>query len=267
MILEVEGRKIGHDWRGDGLPVVLLHAFPLDRRMWDDQVLAFSDHFRVITIDQRGFGDSHLTRPDYTLGDAAHDVASVLDSLDVKAAAILGLSMGGYVALALFRLYPDRFRALVLADTRAAADTDEGRARRFASAERAEREGAAIIADDMVKLALAEDTLARRKDVVRTMREIIESNQPAGIAAAQRAMADREDSTGLLAEIKCPTLVIVGAEDTLSPVSEAEQMRARIPGATLRVIEGAGHMTNMEQPAEFNEAVIEFLNPIAGTVE
>jgi pimeloyl-ACP methyl ester carboxylesterase len=151
---------------------------------------------------------------------------------------------------------------MVLADTRASADTREGRERRIQSAEKAEREGARAIADDMVPLALASSTVETRPEVVERMRTMAEANSPKGIAAAQRGMADRHDSIYLLGAIDFPVLIIVGSEDKLTPVREAESLRDGIPHARLRVIEGAGHLSNLERPDEFNGLLLDFIQTL-----
>ena len=172
---------------------------------------------------------------------------------------LVGLSMGGYVSLAFYRNYPESVRALVLADTRASADTHEARKRRLKSAERAEREGARVIAEDMIPLLLGRTTLDSRPSVVERVRTMIEANSARGIAGAQRGMAKRRDSTYILPGLDSPVLVIVGSEDTLTPVAEAESLLNGIRGARLCVIAGAGHLSNMEQPEEFNSALLDFI--------
>jgi pimeloyl-ACP methyl ester carboxylesterase len=148
---------------------------------------------------------------------------------------------------------------MVLADTRASADTEEGREKRFKSAERAEREGARAIADDMVPLALAPSTVENRPDVVQRMRAMAEANSPKGIAAAQRGMAHRRDSQDLLSQMTFPVQIIAGSEDKLTSVREAESMRDKIPNARFHIIEGAGHLSNLERPGEFNSVLAEFI--------
>jgi pimeloyl-ACP methyl ester carboxylesterase len=248
--------------QGSGEAVVFLHAFPLNQTMWDEQVAALGHHCRTVTIDLRGFGGSEASQGPATMEQMAADVRGLMSGLDIERATIVGLSMGGYVALAFYREYPDAVRALVLADTRASADTHAARERRLQSAEKAEREGAAAIADDMVPLLLGESTRQTRPDIAARVRAMIEGNAPHAISAAQRGMAMRRDSTYILAAIDFPTLIIVGAEDQLTPVAEAESLRDGIRGARLRVIEGAGHLSNIERPAEFNRALTEFIESL-----
>jgi pimeloyl-ACP methyl ester carboxylesterase len=262
MKAQVNGISIDYRDEGAGLAVIFIHAFPLSQEMWRDQVEALKGRCRAITLDLRGFGNSDVPTGPYSMDQMAADVRELMRVLSIDRAALVGLSMGGYVSLAFYRSYPEAVRALVLADTRAGADNDEGRERRMKSAEKAEREGASAIADDMVPVALAPSTIEHRPEVVRRMRAIAEANSPRGIASAQRGMAARLDSTDLLTEIACPALVIVGSEDALTRVAEAETLRERIPDSRLRVIEGAGHLSNLEQPDEFNAALIEFVEEI-----
>ena len=167
--------------------------------------------------------------------------------------------MGGYISLSIYREYPELVLGMVLADTRAGSDTTEAVERRLKSAERAEREGASVIAEDMIPLLLGRTTREMRHTTVERVRSMIEANSPTGIAGAQRGMAERPDSTGLLAAIEIPVLILVGDEDTLTPVAEAEGLRDGIRGAQLRVLERAGHLSNMEAPHEFNAALGEFI--------
>jgi 3-oxoadipate enol-lactonase len=251
--------------QGSGEPVIFIHAFPLNQTMWNDQLTALSHYCRTITLDLRGFGGSDVPDGPYAMEQMAADVRGLMSALNIERATLVGLSMGGYVALAFYREYPDALRALVLADTRAAADTHAARERRLQSAAKAEREGAAAIADDMVPLLLGRTTQQTRTDITARVRAMIEGNAPQGISAAQRGMAARRDSTYILAAIDFPTLILVGAEDQLTPVAEAESLRDGIRGARLQVIEGAGHLSNLERPHEFNAALRDFIKSLDAT--
>jgi 3-oxoadipate enol-lactonase len=262
MKTELNGINIEYRDEGAGLPMIFLHAFPLNQTMWDDQVAALSNHCRVVTLDLRGFGRSDAPQGPYRMDQMAADVRALMTVLNLDKAVVVGLSMGGYIALALYRNYPETLRALVLADTRASGDTHEVRARRLKSAEKAESEGAKAIAQDMAPLLLGRSTLENRPPVVQRVQAMIESNTPQGIAGAQRGMAERRDSTYILAGIDFPVLIVVGSEDTLTPVAEAESLRNGIPRSRLCVIEGAGHLSNMEQPDEFNTTLTEFIEPL-----
>jgi 3-oxoadipate enol-lactonase len=262
MKADIKGASIDYRDEGSGMPVIFIHAFPLDQRMWDEQVEALRDRYRVVTFDVRGLGNSTADEGERTMFEMASDGRELMKRLSIDRAVIVGLSMGGYIALAFYRDYPDSVRALVLANTRAAADTDEGRERRVKSAERAEREGASAIADDMTPVAFASATLETRPDLVRRMRAMIEANSSSGIAAAQRAMAGRKDSTDLVSKMDFPVLIIAGSDDKLTPVAEMESLSRLIPTARLEVIQSAGHLSNLEQPAEFNRLLKDFFESL-----
>jgi pimeloyl-ACP methyl ester carboxylesterase len=259
MLIKTNGISLDYRDGGAGIPVIFIHAFPLNQSMWDDQLVALQDYCRTITLDLRGFGQSDAPQGPYTMDQMGADVRGLMTALDIDRAVFVGLSMGGYVTLSIHRNYPDSVRALVLADTRAGADTSEARERRLKSAAKVEANGSRAIAEDMIPLLLGQTTRAGRPDVVERVRSMIEANSPVGIAGAQRGMAERRDSTDLLPAIAVPTLILVGAEDTLTNVDEATNLAAAIRGARLRVIERAGHLSNLESPAAFNAPLIEFL--------
>jgi pimeloyl-ACP methyl ester carboxylesterase len=256
----VNGIKIEHRDEGRGLPVILIHAFPMNQAMWADQVLALTPMCRVITLDLRGFGGSDVPTGPYWMAIMAADVRGLLSKLGIDRAVLIGLSMGGYVAMSFYRNFPDAVRALVLADTRAAADNAEGRERRLKSAERAEQEGTSPIVNDMVPLLLSQSTIETRPDLLEQVRRTAMRNRPEGLAAAQRGMAARPDSSEVLAHATCPSLVIVGKDDRLSTPEETRGWQQRMPNSRLVVIEGAGHLSNIEQPEAFNTAVADFIS-------
>jgi 3-oxoadipate enol-lactonase len=247
---------------GSGPAVVLLHGFPFNRSMWREQTEALSASYRVITPDLRGHGETTATDEPATMDEMARDVAALMDALDIRRAAVGGLSMGGYVTLAFYRRFPLRVRALVLADTRPQADTDEARRNREQQARKALKEGMNAIAEVMLPKALAPTTLREHPERVARVREMIKSTKPAGAAAALRGMAARVDQSDFLPSILAPTLILVGSEDELTPPRDAEFMRREIRGSRLVVIEGAAHLSNIENPVEFNRALKEFLDQL-----
>lgn len=259
MKAHINGITLGYNDRGSGMPLVFLHAFPLNRTMWAPQEEALSRRFRTITLDLRGHGESDAPLWRYSLEQYADDVAGLLDHLAIKQAVLIGLSMGGYVGFAFYRKYADRLRAMVLADTRAQADSEEGRAGRFTMAQTAYKKGSGAVADMMIPKLFGATSLGTRPDLAAQIRGIIEGNEPSGIIVDLMAMADRPDSRSLLPTITCPTLVIVGEEDQPTPPADAEVIAQGIPGAALVVIPGAGHLSNLEQPERFNDVVGKFL--------
>lgn len=252
----VNGVELSYRDEGRGEPLVLLHAFPLSSAMWEDQIDALATRLRVIAPDLRGFGGSARGQGMASLDQAADDLAALLDHLGLAQATLAGLSMGGYIALAFVRRHPARVARLVLADTRAGADSAEGRQARAQSAQLAEQQGAAAVAEQLLPKLLAAGASAELRAEVR---KIGAANDRAGVAAAQRAMAARPDSAGLLASIAVPTLIIVGEADVLTPPSEAEAMHAAIPSSRLVVLPGAGHLANLEAPDAFSAAIEEFV--------
>ncbi|MGH9901172.1 MAG: alpha/beta fold hydrolase [Pyrinomonadaceae bacterium] len=261
-IVRVREVETAYAEAGQGAPVVLLHGYPFNHSLWREQVEVLQDSYRVITPDLRGHGQTAATDSPATMEEMAQDVAALLDELGVKRVVMGGLSMGGYVALAFHRLFPLRVRALVLADTRATADTEEARRGREESAAKALSEGMGSIADAMLPKLLAPSTLETRPDIAARVREMMTGTKPEGAAAALRGMAVRKDQTDMLPEIFAPTLIIVGSEDAITPPADAESMRREIRGSRLIVIEGAGHVSNLERPAEFNRALVDFLDAL-----
>jgi 3-oxoadipate enol-lactonase len=255
----IDGMTIGYTDQGTGTPLVFIHAFPLSKSMWQPQVDALQDTYRVITIDLGGHGESDLVPWNDSLDGYAKGVVHLLDYLRMAQAVFVGLSMGGYTLFSIYRHFSDRVKALVLADTRAQADSEEGKAGRQSMAEVAFKDGASAIADIMLPKLLAPSTIEQRPEITEQVRQMILQTSTAGIVVDLVAMAARPDSTDLLSTITCPTLVIVGEEDQATPVTESQYLAQRIPGSTFVTIPQAGHLSNFEQPAAFNQALHSFL--------
>ena len=251
----VNGITLAYSDQGTGLPIVFLHAFPLSRSMWTTQENALSSQFRIITIDLRGHGESDAPLWRYTLDQSADDVRGLLDHLAIDQALFVGLSMGGYILFAFYRKSADRVKGLLLADTKAQADTVEGKEGRFQMAQTAYKNGPAAIADIMIPKLISLATIQARPEIVQQVRAMIEGNQIGGIAGDLMAMAERPDSVPLLSQITRPTQIIVGELGQATPPSDAKLMAEKIPGARLAVIPGAGHLANLEQPDTFNQIV------------
>ena len=246
-------------WRDAGRgthAVLLLHAFPLHSGMWSRQIEALAATHRVIAPDYRGLGGTGGSPEPSTMALLAGDVRALLGHLRIERAAVAGLSMGGYLALELWRQAPGLFTGVALCDTKAGADTPEGAAGRETFARSALTQGLHWVADQMTPRLLKPSPEAAAVAEVRTL---IGGGTPVGVAAAQRGMALRPDSGPTLGTITCPALVVVGEEDGLTPPLEAETLAAGIRGARLARIQGAGHLPNIEQPAAFNEVLARFL--------
>lgn len=262
-VARVRGIDMSYDdTGGGGAALVLLHGFPFDRSMWEGQAEALGREFRVVAPDLRGSGETPLGAGDVTLETLAEDVAALLDDLNLGRVVLGGLSMGGYVAFEFFRKFHGRVRALVLADTRPQADTAEGRRAREENAQRALQEGMAPIVESMLPKLLSAGTRERGGEVLEGVRSMMLGTSPEGAAASLRAMALRRDQTELLPSINVPTLIVVGSEDAVTPPADAEAMHAKIEGSRLFVVEGAGHLSNVERPEEFNRALVEFLRAL-----
>lgn len=260
--LGVNRVEIAYDDVGSGPVVVLLHGYPFNRTLWRNQVAALQENHRVIVPDLRGHGASGVIPGPASMELMAGDIAGLLDNLKIERATIGGLSMGGYVALAFCRLFPFRVLSLILAATRAQADTDEAKQNRAVQAAKARSEGMEGIADALLPKMLTAETVAKRPEIVKHLRGMMASTSPEGAAAALQGMATRLDQTSFLPEIVAPTLILVGSEDAITPPADAELMNREIQGSRLQIIERAGHVLNLEKPEEFNAAVGRFLSGV-----
>ncbi|MFG2397342.1 alpha/beta fold hydrolase [Streptomyces lydicus] len=252
---------IGYEDRGTGEALVLVHGHPFNRSMWRPQIEHFARAgWRVIAPDLRGYGESSVVPGTTPLETFVRDTVALLDRLGIERFVLGGLSMGGQIVMEFHRLFPDRIRAVVLADTFAAAETAEGRAARHAMADRLVREGMDGYAHEVLTKMITPHTAARRPEVARHVLGMMTSTPPEGAAAALRGRAERPDYTDLLADIAVPVLVVVGADDEYTPVSDARVLHEGVPAGTLAVIEGAAHMPNLEREQEFNAVLAEFLD-------
>lgn len=261
MIAWIGGRSVGFDDVGSGDPIVFVHGFPHRRTLWAPQLGALVDRARCIAVDLRGFGES---APDgaVSMDVYADDIIALLDQRKVERAVVCGLSMGGYVAFALWRRFPARVRGLVLMDTKAGADNPEAVSKRKEMIELARERGSAAVADAMITGMVGRSTREKCPEVADAVHRMLESAPVEGIIGALEAMMTRSDSTPTLSTIDVPTLIIVGEEDALTPPKEAQIMHDAIHGSRLEVIPGAGHVSNLERPATVNHVLSEFLASI-----
>ncbi len=260
----VDGMALFYNDEGQGEPLLLIHGFPLSSELYKPQRAALANQYRVITPDLRAMGRSDVpTNGVYSMDMYADDLVGLLDHLGISMITVAGLSMGGYIVFALVRRHPERIKGMILIDTKAGADTEEGRANRRKMAEQARTEGAAAVADVMLPKMLTERTRREQPELAAFVRDMMAATPVEGMVGALDALANRPDSTPTLAQIKVPTLVLVGSEDTLTPPSEAEKIKAGIEGSQLVVIEGAAHAANMERPEEVNQALQEFLGRVS----
>jgi 3-oxoadipate enol-lactonase len=257
--------------RGSGPPLLLVHAFPLDGRMWAPQVEALGGRLQVVVPDLRGFGAAReqvtdpvqaRLAPGGWVDLLADDLARLLDRLGLERVTLAGLSLGGYVAFAFLRRHPARLAALALMATKASADTPEAARARLEMADRVLAEGVGFVPEAMLPRLLGQTSLHSRPEVVEQVTRLILEQPPAAVAAAQRGMASRPDSTGLLGRIPVPTLVVVGAEDQITPLEESRAMAAAIPDARLVEVDQAGHLLSLEQAERLNQAVYRFVSEV-----
>jgi 3-oxoadipate enol-lactonase len=245
---------------GEGVPILFVHAFPLNRQMWLDQVAGLSSVARVITTDLRGFGDSHAPAGTYDMDLLAEDCYNLLSHAGINGPVVIcGLSMGGYVAFAFYRRYPQHVSGLILAATRAGADTPEGRVNRDRMIALAREKGASPILSEMLEKLMSPHTYTTNPALVQRVANIMESTSVEGIIGASQGMKNRQDHFGWLNQITIPVLVMHGLDDQLISYQEAEKMSRAMNTSKLVLFPEAGHMINLEQPELFNGSILRFL--------
>jgi pimeloyl-ACP methyl ester carboxylesterase len=247
--------------RGDGAPPVLfIHGFPFDHALWRHQLAALS-RWHCVAPDLRGAGASGVSESpdDYSVARYAADLVQVLDHLDIEEAVMCGLSLGGYIVFELLRRFPERVRAAMLCNTKAAADTAQAKRDRDVMATVAEQGGAAAIATQLLPKLLARATRERQPQIVREVTAMIERAPVRGIVGALHALRERPDSTPLLPRIRIPVLVVAGDDDQIAPAAGMQEMACAIAGAQFALIPGAGHVAPLEQPLAVSAALADFL--------
>jgi 3-oxoadipate enol-lactonase len=261
MKIKLNDHTINYAERGlpQGMPVVFVHGFPFDHTMWEPQMKALPNHFRAITYDVRGHGASDVGDGQYTIEFFVDDLVALLDHLVIDKAVFCGLSMGGYIVLRAYERYPERFKALVLCDTKSEADNNEGKIKRSATLKTLKTEGVGVFADEFVKAIFAPESFQTHPEVIESTKRTIRANSPIGISGAALALATRTDTTGVLSKIQVPTLILVGEHDKLTPPSASEAMQRQITGSEIQIIRHAGHMSNLENASEFDKHLIDFL--------
>lgn len=246
--------------RGTGSALLLVHGFPLNRSMWEPQCAALADAAFIVAPDLRGHGETEAPPGPYDMETFADDLAALLDWVDLPRVVYCGLSLGGYIGFAFARRHSQRLAGLILADTRSGPDGDQRRAGREELASAVELAGSSALAVERLRPPLvAPETRRTRPDLLDRLGAMIAGTPATGLAGAARGIAARPDSVPTLGRITVPTLIVVGAEDELTPPAESEMMHAAIPGSRLEVLPGAGHLSNLERPAAFNAAVRQHL--------
>jgi len=260
MKADLNGITLAYGDRGHGLPLMLIHGFPLCRKMWRPQAEAFSRAgCRVITPDLRGFGESGLASGTVSMDYYADDIVALLEHLGVDRAVVGGMSMGGYVLLNLLERYPDRVAAPIFITTKAGSDNDAGKAKRTELAEACRVRGIMPVAEAFRNLLFSPATMADNPELADEVFGWVAATDPRGAAAALIAMRDRKDCVPLLGSITHPALVIGADQDQAAPVEHSRIIAEGLPDAKLCILHGGGHMINLEQPSGFNEAILGFL--------
>lgn len=266
MKFQIESGYLAYETTGNGIPLLFIHGYPLSRKIWEAQAQELQDIAGVISVDLRGHGESYPFIGAYPMELLAEDCYRLLKKVDIKLPVVVcGLSMGGYIAFALYRMHPELFKGIILTSTRAAADSPEGKANRDAGVKNVNEKGVAFIVDGMLPKIVSPKTSQNNPLLVNKIRGIMMETSVNGVIGALQGMRDRPDSTSQLSQIKCPALVVHGADDQLIPVSEAEKMKQIIPDSRLVVIPGAGHLVNMEQPEKYNQAIRDFINQLVNS--
>lgn len=258
MIVQTRHGPVGLDTAGDGVPLVLLHGFPHDRTLWAPQLAQAIPGARLLAPDLPGFGESAAVA-EASLDAWSDWLAGLLDALGLERVALGGLSMGGYLCFAFWRRHRARVRALVLADTRAGADSDEARAKRRDMQRLVAAEGIAAVAERMLPGMVGRTTRESRPEVVAVLDAMMRRASTRAVHDALEALATRADSTPTLATIDVPTLIVCGEEDVLTPPAESRAMHAAIAGSRLAILATAGHASNVEVPREFSDLLSGFV--------
>lgn len=263
MKVNIQGFEMAYDEAGRGVPLVLVHGFPLSRKLWQAQMGGLADTAHVLAVDLRGHGESGGIGDEFTMEQFADDLAAFLDARQISAKIVLGgLSMGGYVSMAFLRKYPQRLAGLLLTATRAAADSPEARANRDKSIALVQAQGAAALLEGMLGKLLSPHSLEHRPDLAAQARAVMQGISAQTVIADLRGLKARPDSTALLQAARLPVCIIHGADDQIAPAAEAQALHGELHNSRLHILPHAGHLPNLEQPELFNQAVQAFLKEI-----
>ena len=263
--IAVNGFDLSYDDVGEGkVPIILLHGFPFDKSSWEFQLEFLKFKYRLIACDIRGFGKSTDEESPLSIDLFADDLIEFMDNMNIEKAIVCGLSMGGYIALNAERRFPERFEALILCDTQCIADTPEGKKKRYQTMDEIEENGVAEFNEGFIKKVFHKDSFTNKKEVVEQLREVVFANSQHIIVQGLVALAERVETCSSLNEISIPTLIICGREDEVTPLAQSESMHTSIKGSVLKVIENAGHVSNLEHPHEFAQHLSEFLSGLIG---
>jgi 3-oxoadipate enol-lactonase len=264
--ISVNSFKLWYDDVGEGeLPIIFLHGYPFDKSMWREQLDFLKTSHRVIACDIRGFGKSTDEESRLSIDLFGEDLIAFMDKLDIDKAIICGLSMGGFIALNVMKRFSDRFEALILCDTQCIPDSPEVKEKRFKTIDDISENGPTDFNEGFIKSVFHEESIRTKVELVEELRHVVFANSPHIITMGLIVLAQRSETCSILKEISFPTLIICGREDVVTPLAQSEYMNASIQGSVLQVIEKAGHVSNLEQPDEFNKHLLFFLTPLIGS--
>ena len=242
-----------------GLPVVFIHGFPFNHEMWKPQIPVLTHNIRAIMYDLRGHGLSDVGDGQFTIEMFVDDLIAMLDYLNLEKVILCGLSMGGYIALRAAERNPDRIKGMILCDTKSEPDTNEAKIKRSSTIKTIKESGVKVFTDEFVKTIFWEKTFKNNPEVVDFIKDIINKNSPIGICGTLLALASRTDTTASLSSVKIPTCIIAGEHDKITPPSTAQSMHNAIPKSELHILQNAGHLSNLENPTEFNKILLSYL--------
>jgi 3-oxoadipate enol-lactonase len=264
MRIAINEIKVSYSDKGKkGAPaVIFIHGFPFNGSMWNMQTEALEDNYRIIAYDIRGHGDSEAGNEDFSIELFVKDLLALMDALKLKKTVVCGLSMGGYIALNAIENYPDRFDALILSDTNCIADTSEVKEKRMKAIENISKNGVDKYADESIKNFFAAESFTTRKKEIAAIREMIVKTSKQKLTNTLHALSVRKETCSKLPAIKIPVLIMVGEEDKITPPAAAQLMHENIKGSVLQIIENAGHLSNMENPGEFNAQLTKFIESV-----
>jgi 3-oxoadipate enol-lactonase len=249
-----------YERKGMGIPILFIHGFPLSRKIWIPQLDDLADISDVISVDLRGHGESYPFEAPYSMELFADDCKRLLESEEITSQIIVcGLSMGGYVTLALYRKYPQLFKAMILTSTRAGADSEQGKINREKTIKNVRKFGVVYVVDTMLPKLLSGYSLSTKPILVNTLRDIMMETSIQGVIGSSQGMKNRPDSTSLISQINCPVLIVHGEDDQIIPASEAETMHHQITNSQFKKIPSAGHLPNMEQSDLYNQILRDFI--------
>ena len=260
LTISINNFNLSYDDIGEGrVPIIFLHGFPFDKTMWQPQFDFLKSSYRLISFDIRGFGKSKDEKSSLSMDLFSEDLIAFMDKLGIDKVIVCGLSMGGFISLNALHRFPNRFEALILCDTQCIADTIEVKKKRYTIIDEIGVNGVTNFNEGFIKSVFHKDSLSHKKELVEKLSAVVFSNSQHIITMGLTALAERSETCSTLSEITVPTLIICGKQDEVTPLAQSEFMHANIKGSVLRVIDDAGHVSNLEQPNEFNKHLLDFL--------